>query len=486
MGVTLYNYPAYNYEGDNSKCLHWWGEPCEAIDSTTLGVFGTMPAYWDDDVDSIKIEPENAYRWCGWNDPGQRGNRDCYTRNVPEVTSRWYSSYSVQKNCSHSDFTWDDSCLNPSDGDRYYGNNYENRKNMCQSDLNAHPRCRAWCETNPHECTASITKYCTDLGDSNIDQMVNDNFCKNNSAGGVTHSDRIKADKCQKDANLFGTNACQQYCKDNKNCDRSIQTYCANDMNQICQEFCKDESIDKCTAAIRNHCFKNDSANMSTPYCKTAVVAANKRGANFDTEMREYCNLIPNILGSGSGRQRNLSNMEISAAVGKTASEIDTLENPVCACFDEKLIQKKFSSISNEEKRNLLNLNPVCFLGNCKNDPKAYQKKMSPGGNCEIVLCDIDIKKLTAIQTTNIKIQNNCGQGSASNDPLLGITEGTSSTTTGNKDCKKTKCDKLLDQLKSSYFNYDHLNDDNKRIFVALICLIFFLLFFIIYMSSSD
>jgi hypothetical protein len=236
---------------------------------------------------------------------------------------------------------------------------------------------------------------------------------------------------------------------------------------------------------------------MSTPYCKTAIVHKDMR-ETFDKEMLEYCNVIPNKPGTGNGRQKDLSKMAISATPGKTASEIDTLENPICACFDEKLVQKKFSTITNEEKRNLLANNPICFLANCKNDPQAYKKKVTPGEECKIVLCSIDIPGgVSVIKSEHVTIKNDCGPGSASNDPLAGGTGGTiqsgkpietsstssTSSATGIKDCKKTKCDNLQDQFKSSYFNYDNLNDNNKHIFIAFICLIIFLIIFIIYMS---
>ena len=209
---------------------------------------------------------------------------------------------------------------------------------------------------------------------------------------------------------------------------------------------------------IRNHCFKNNGANMTTLYCQTAVVHKDMQNI-FDKEMREYCNVIPNVPGSGSGRQKDLTNMELSGATGKTASEIDKLENPICACFDEKLIQKKLSSITNQDKRDTMINNPICFLANCKNDPQAYKKKITPGGDCKITLCSIDISGgENIIQSENVTIKNDC-----------------------IKDCKKTRCDTLQDQIKSSYFDYDDLNDNNKYIFVALICLIIFLLIFIFY-----
>ena len=502
MGVTLYNYPDYNYEGNSNECKPWWNEPCEAIDSTTLGVFASMPAYWEDDVDSIKIEPENAYEWCGWEHSGQRGYKDCYYANDQRVTNmNNYSSYSVKKNCNHSDFTWDDSCLNPSDGNKYLGNNYQNRKSICGSDLNAHPRCKEWCRIYPHECSGSITNYCNNLGDSNIDQMADDYFCKTYSAGGgITHSDRIKADKCVNNANLFPTNACTNYCINDK-CLKSVQTYCANNMDQACQNFCKDNNLEYCTAAIKNHCFKNNNANMSSEYCKTAV-RHKYTTSPFDDEMREYCNVLPNKPGSGSGRQRDLSKMVISTTPGKTASDIDnTLENPICSCFDEQLIKKKFSNVKQANAKDAFVTNPQCFLANCKNDPKAYKKK-EPNDGCKITMCIIDADAINIVKSSDVKIENNCGPGAASitngvpgtpgtpgaNTPGADAPSTSTTTTTGTttKDCKKTKCVTLEEQIKSKYFNYDDLNDNNKNIFVRLICLLIFLLFFIIYMASSD
>jgi hypothetical protein len=282
-------------------------------------------------------------------------------------------------------------------------------------------------------------------------------------------------------------------------------------MDQTCQDFCKDGRTELCTAAIKNHCFKNNNANMSTPYCKTAVTYKYTT-TPFDNEMREYCNQIPNKPGSGSGRQKDLSKMVITTTPGKTASDIDqTLEYPICACYDEQLIKKKFSNVKQENANAQFVSNPQCFLSNCKNDPKAYRKK-DPHDGCKITMCIIDTDAINIVKSNDVKFENNCGPGAASivnggagtpsitgspSAPSTPTTTSTSTptttststaTTTGTtiKDCKKTKCDKLQDQLKSSYFNYDDLNDDNKHIFIALICLIIFLLFFIIYMSSSD
>jgi len=492
MGVILYEHEAYGGRSiDDSGTGSGTGMPC-------WPTWNDCPqGGWGGIVSSIKIDPPNAYEWCGWGGQKQTGTHRCYEESIAQVHDNdWYFSRRTRKKCDHHMHRWDWECNKPSpNADHTVGTCnprtpcWDNQKNECSIgtvDLRTNGNCKDWCKKYRSDCPLSISNYCDNLAKSNIDQMIDDDLCN-------TNEERIKADKCPKEPNLFPTRACQDYCNNNINsCNKSVQDYCANNMDQTCQNFCKDEKITKCTAAIRNHCFKNNGANMSTPYCKTAIVHKDMR-ETFDKEMLEYCNVIPNKPGTGNGRQKDLSKMAISATPGKTASEIDsTLENPICACFDEKLVQKKFSTITNEEKRNLLANNPICFLANCKNDPQAYTKKVAPGQECKITLCSIDIPGgVSVIKSENVEISNNCGPGSASNDPLAGGTGGTiqsgkpieTSSATGIKDCKKTKCDTLQDQLKSSYFNYDDLNDNNKHIFIALICLIIFLLFFIIYMS---
>ena len=117
-------------------------------------------------------------------------------------------------------------------------------------------------------------------------------------------------------------------------------------------------------------------------------------------------------------------------------------------------------------------------------------------------MCIIDADAINIVKSSDVKIENNCGPGAASitngvpgtpgtpgaNTPGADAPSTSTTTTTGTttKDCKKTKCVTLEEQIKSKYFNYDDLNDNNKNIFVRLICLLIFLLFFIIYMASSD
>ena len=136
-------------------------------------------------------------------------------------------------------------------------------------------------------------------------------------------------------------------------------------------------------------------------------------------------------------------------------------------------------------------------------------------------MCLIEADSINIVKSVDTKFVNNCGPGAITNDPLAGKTPGTPGTsstpgttstpgtsstsstsstsgttetvgptgtpgTTGIKDCKKSKCLTLQEQLKNKYFNYNDLNDNNKNIFIGLICSIILLFFFIIYMASSD
>ena len=511
MGVTIYEHS--NYGGKSSTEIYYGpqeGMPCwpNWDYNPACANNGGCCGGWHNAVSSIKFDPENAYEWCGWGGKNQTKTHRCYELNTPQVLDNdWYESRRVRKKCDHHMHRWDGDCYTPSPNQNIVVGTcnpntdcWINQRSECNTaDLRTNGTCKNWCATYPNECPTSITNYCNNLGNSNIDQMADDNFCKTYSAGGgITHSDRIKADKCVNNANLFPTNACTTYCTNEPTkCLRSLQTYCENNMDQACQNFCKDNRIEHCTAAIKNHCFKNNNANMSSEYCKTAV-RHKFITSPFDDEMREYCNVLPDKPGSGSGRQRDLSKMVISTTPGKTASDIDnTLENPICSCFDEQLIKKKFSNVKQANAKDAFVTNPQCFLANCKNDPKAYKKK-EPNDGCKITMCIIDADAINIVKSSDVKIENNCGPGAASitngvpgtpgtpgaNTPGADAPSTSTTTTTGTttKDCKKTKCVTLEEQIKNKYFNYNDLNDNNKNIFVGLICLLIFLLFFIIYM----
>ena len=108
MGVTVYSHTKYQTGNDKYN-----------IDDKYMGTFEGMPCFptwndcpsggWGNKVGSLKIDPEGAYEWCGWDKKLQGGEGPhCYYNNTPEVRKDdFYESRSVKKMCSHNIHKWD-------------------------------------------------------------------------------------------------------------------------------------------------------------------------------------------------------------------------------------------------------------------------------------------------------------------------------------------------------------------------------------------
>ena len=114
MGVTLYS--NIDYKGDS-------------ITEPIFGVHEEMQPDWNDYVNSIKIEPDNAYEWCGWKHRHRYGD----------------SSRSIKKLCDHYIHKWDEDCINANDkvavGNCDIDSKCWNNSNIITTDL----RCKDWC-----------------------------------------------------------------------------------------------------------------------------------------------------------------------------------------------------------------------------------------------------------------------------------------------------------------------------------------------------
>lgn len=494
MGVTIYEHDNYNGNYIEDVLGTHEGMPCWPTwnDCPTGG--------WGDKVSSIRIDPEGAYEWCGWEHQKQGGYYDCYTNSTAQVKKNdAYSSRSVKKICSHASNIWEYECNQPTPNNTIYIDNclpntkcWLLQKQECSNtDLGYSSRCKDWCKNNPSECSTSINNYCNSL---HIDTMVSDPLCSN-------VKNNIIKEKCINSSSLFNTNTCKYYCQNNpESCQSSAQNYCQNNFDQTCQQFCTNNNINICKNAIKNFC-KGDYIKYNT-YCQNTLVHPLMRGEH-DIEISRHCN--------NEGKQSNLESVKTNS-VDRTAKNIDTLENPICACYDEGLINAKFSHITKSDLKTTFTSRPQCFYYNCMNDPKAYKK---PNGDCNITICSIDLNEVGISNSNNITIANNCGPSGPSDSGDSGSTSGSSSINSENViDCQmsdwspcskkcsegiqirekildpinggkvcgpiiqtcKIPCTTLEEQIKNTYFNYNDLNKNNKIIFIVIIIIIFIII----------
>jgi hypothetical protein len=490
MGVTLYEHPDYNNTTGYS------------IDEPDLGISIGMPCWptWDDcpnggwgnRVSSIKIEPGGAYEWCGWADKNQsgtwNGNPDCYTTSTPQVVHNdTYESRSIKKICDHESNIWDSGCneLSP-DTTKYKGdcskgsNCWNKQKQICtraDTNLATNLNCKNWCIENPNECLTQINNYCNSLS---MNTMINDIICLNGK-------DDFIAKKCIDKSYFFHTPQCTTYCTKNPEaCTASAQNYCQNSFNLSCQNFCKNDNIDICKSAIQKYCIGNKIKNDT--YCKEILLHKQMNGGH-DIEMGRYCN--------AEGRQINTTN-------------INTLENPICACYDKGLISAKFKNIKDDKVKDILTGRPQCFYDQCFDSVESYKKnnEICP----PITICSIDLGDVQIKDSANITIKNVCGD----NSPTSSSAENTGITSNFTIDCKmedwsecsntcregtqtrnkildpinggelcgptsqtcKIPCPTLKEQLQNSYFNFNDLYITNKIILITVFIIIIIIYIF--------
>lgn len=502
MGVTIYDFPN-------------WDTNHNYIEDKYLGVHEGMPCWpnwdncpqggWGNKVNSIKIEPEEAFEWCGWFDKNQGGHVDCYT--TSQKTTKYINSYesrSVKKICSHPSNIWDEGCIKPSPDLKMYKDNC-NHSSTCwnlqneecrNANLTTNPRCKDWCIKNSDQCSTVIRNYCNDLP---IDSMVNNPICSNDKTN-------IIKDKCTTRSELFDTATCKNYCQNKPTeCTSSAQNYCQNNFNNpICKDFCVNDNINICKSAIKNYC-KGDKIK-NDPFCQTTLAHPLMRGEH-DLEMDRYCN---------EEGKNNINNIPSSNI--KNASEMqDNLTNPICACYDNKLINKKFEYVKNPLLKAQYTANPECWYYNCMKGTGVYKKSDS---NCKVKICNLQFDEIDIQSSSNIKIQNNCGDTGMTTTPLN--TDGSQSNqpnTTNMIDCKmsewsecskkcskglqtrekieeplnggepcglleqscKIPCASLKEQLQNSYFNFNDLDKINKILFIVVIGAIVMMIFFYIF-----
>ena len=151
MGVTLYS--NIDYKGDS-------------ITENIFGVHDEMQPGWRDEVDSVKIEPDDAYEWCGWQHKYQQGDFKCYTTSKNKFIfaddishQNYYSSRSIKKLCDHDIHKWDEDCINANDkvaiGNCDIDSKcWNNQKNECKNPniITTDLRCKDWCIKYPNEC----------------------------------------------------------------------------------------------------------------------------------------------------------------------------------------------------------------------------------------------------------------------------------------------------------------------------------------------
>jgi hypothetical protein len=388
------------------------------------------------------------------------------------------SSIKVEKDCTKNVMTWDDACASDP-------TNKQNRKNTCGNNLAAHPKCKEWCKTNSSECSAAISSYCNGLP---IDTMVSDPLCPQNV------ENTIIDDKCKKSEN-FNTNTCKQYCTNHpEKCTAAIENYCKNTGNmqqQICKTFCeKAENKRACLGPIKNYC--KSYTIKSDPWCQKILSSEIMRN-EYNDEMKIYCN---------NEGKNNLSNIE-EADLNKARKINDNLTNPICACYDDALLEKKFGYVKNFDIKSKYLAHPECFYYNCMQGTGVYKKNSS---DCKAVICNIQFDDVDIKNSSNIKIENNCGNSPTS--PSTGGSSGNSGINSDNKiDCQMsewTKCSKtcsegiqtrekildpmnggkpcgpivqtckipcttLKEQLQNSTFNFFDLDKTNKILVILIV-----------------
>ena len=344
------------------------------------------------------------------------------------------------KDCSHIGLIWDESCFsNPT--------NKANRISRCTNDLKAHADCKKWC-IEENECKTTIRNYCNVLP---IDIMANDPTC-----------DKIKqdiiADKCSKDETLFITPICKTYCDNGNNCKASIQKYCtADNFSKYCQDYCSKDDNRRlsCFSAIKEYC-KGD--NIKEKWCKENLIKdVFLSDTGIINEIDKFCN------NQGSQVQKDESVINI-----KKLEDLDTLENPICACYDKKLLDYKYSKVKDTKAKNLFISYPECLYSNCKDKDKAFQK--SNNGVCDIKFCKNHFESDVIFEGNDIiKIDSNCVTGAG--------------TGTGTETENKINFNKLLDKILNNKFN--ELQTE-EIIFIVIVIVIILLLFFYIFSNDNS
>jgi hypothetical protein len=492
MGVTIYEYPD-------------WDANRRYTEDKYLGVHTGMPCYptwdncpqggWGENVASVKIDPEGAFEWCGWELKNQGGYKDCYiTSQRKNNRVKSYSSRSVKKVCSHPSNIWDGECnkLTP-ESTMYVGNCNLNstcwnlQKETCRNaNLATETHCWRWCKNNQSECPTAIYNYCNGLP---IDTMVNDSICSQVKTN-------IIKDKCTTRSELFNKAACKNFCQNKPTeCTASAQNYCRTTFDQTCKDFCVNDNIEICKSAIKNYCKGNNI--KSEPFCQTTLIHPLMRGQH-DLEMNRYCN---------AEGKNNLNNIPSSNI--KDASEMqDNLTNPICACFDNQLINKKFDYVKNPLLKTQYTANPQCWYYNCMRGTGVYQKDNT---DCKVKICNLQFDEVDIKNSSNFKIQNNCGDtglttaplntdGSQSSEPVsanktdcqmsewtacskkcsdgLQTREKILEPLNGGKPCGpqvqicKIPCTSLKEQLQNSSFNFYDLDKTNKILFIVIVGII--------------
>jgi hypothetical protein len=499
MGVTIYNWPNF----DTSK---------EYTDERYLGVHTGMPCWpnwnynpncannggccggWGDaGVDSVKIEPEGAFEWCGWTEQNQRGDSECYKTSQSKIRLQnrvW--SRSVKKVCGHSSNIWDYECnYQPNEtrmvGDCTSGSDcWKLQRETCKiADLGANWQCKKWCGNNPSECPTAIYNYCNSL---DIDTIVNDSICSQFKTNMIQ-------DKCTKNSGLFGAAACKNYCQNKPTeCTASAQNYCGTTFNQTCKDFCKN-NIQICTEPIKNYC--KSHTIKGDPYCQEILQNELMRGQH-NTEMERYCN---------AEGQNDLS--KISESTPQNAFyNSDVLTNPICACMDRQLINKKFDYIKNNQVlKSSYTGSPECWYNNCKVGGVYEPKKP----DCKSIYCNQQFNGPVDLAfMKDVKIENNCpgalttgaanSDGSQSDNPIF--TEKNDCQMSAWSDCSQkcgegtqtreviadphnggqpcgplvqkcsSSCKTLQEQLKNRYFNFNDLDKNNKILLIVIVVII--------------
>ena len=111
--------------------------------------------WWRNEIGSIKINPSDAYEWCGIITEGSTRDedRDCYYANVPRVLRfNDYADRTLKKMCDHNSHKWDEDCINANDkvavGNCDINSKcYNNQKNECKNSniITTDLRCKDWC-----------------------------------------------------------------------------------------------------------------------------------------------------------------------------------------------------------------------------------------------------------------------------------------------------------------------------------------------------
>jgi hypothetical protein len=405
---------------------------CKYVEEIYLGTHEGMPCWpnwdncptggWGGQVDSIIIDPEGAYEWCGWQHKNQLGEVDCYETSTPYVKKQnYYRSRRVLKVCDHKYHKWDADCNNGTNQNYVKGNCginsncWQNQRSECSNaNLSYNSNCKNWCSNNMAHCSTSINNYCNSLP---IDTMFSDPICRN-------IKDTIRKDKCSINGYLFTTNTCKDYCVESDNCKTSIQKYCtAGNFNQYCKDYCSvdDKRLAACSGAIQEYCKGNNIKNDA--WCKKYLLSDIFRSeTKVRNEIDRFCN------NEGSQVQKDETKIDIT-----NLENSDTLENPICACYDQKLIDYKYSKIKDRDTKLLFISRPECLYRNCTAGIDAFKKTVN--GPCNIKICKIHLGNANISNSSGlVEFRNDCGDKTESTGISTGTSTGTgtgTSTSTG-------------------------------------------------------